>query len=223
MTTSGSSTERDRPLLSDLRKDYARATLDEQSVPADPIAFFAQWFDEALAAQVNEPNAMHLSTIDPDGFPSGRIVLLKAIDARGFSFFTNRSSRKGRAIAHEARVGLTFFWPELERQARIQGRAEFLPDDESDAYFASRPRASQLGAWASAQSSVLETRATMEAQFAEAAARFEGKDVTRPPYWGGYLVAPSAIEFWQGRRSRMHDRVAFVREAKQWAKKRLAP
>jgi pyridoxamine 5'-phosphate oxidase len=216
-------THRDRPALSELRKEYTRHTLDESTVPADPLAFFAQWFDEALAAQVNEPNAMNLSTVDADGFPSARIVLLKAIDSRGFSFFTNRSSRKGRAIAHDARVALTFFWPELERQVRIQGRAEPLPDDESDGYFASRPRASQLGAWASMQSEAIETRAKMEERFAEAARRFDGKDVPRPPHWGGYIVAPSSIEFWQGRRSRMHDRIAFSRESKGWKRARLSP
>jgi pyridoxamine 5'-phosphate oxidase len=216
-------THRDRPALSELRKEYARHTLDESTVPTDPLAFFAQWFDEALAAQVNEPNAMNLSTVDADGFPSARIVLLKAIDSRGFSFFTNRSSRKGRAIAHDARVALTFFWPELERQVRIQGRAEPLSDDESDGYFASRPRASQLGAWASMQSEALESRAKMEERFADAARRFEGKDVQRPPYWGGYIVAPSSIEFWQGRRSRMHDRIAFSRESKGWKRARLSP
>lgn len=216
-------THQDRPALSELRKEYTQHVLDESSVPADPLAFFGQWLDEALAAQVNEPTAMHLATIDADGFPSGRIVLLKALDSRGFSFFTNRSSRKGRAIAHDARVALTFFWPELERQVRILGKAQQLSDDESDSYFASRPRASQLGAWASMQSEALESRAKMEARFAEAAAKFEGKDVPRPPYWGGYIVSPLSIEFWQGRRSRMHDRIAFSRDAKRWKRVRLSP
>jgi pyridoxamine 5'-phosphate oxidase len=216
-------THRDRPALSELRKEYTQHALDESSVPADPLAFFGQWLDEALAAQVNEPTAMHLSTVDTDGFPSGRIVLLKALDSRGFSFFTNRSSRKGRAIAHNARVALTFFWPELERQVRILGQAQQLSDDESDNYFASRPRASQLGAWASMQSEAIESRAKMEARFAEAAAKFEGKDVPRPPYWGGYVVSPISIEFWQGRRSRMHDRIEFVRDAKSWKRVRLSP
>jgi pyridoxamine 5'-phosphate oxidase len=216
-------THQDRPALSELRKEYTQHVLDESSVPADPLAFFGQWLDEALAAQVNEPTAMHLATIDADGFPSGRIVLLKALDSRGFSFFTNRSSRKGRAIAHDARVALTFFWPELERQVRILGKAQQLSDDESDSYFASRPRASQLGAWASMQSEVIESRAKMEARFAEAAAKFEGKDVPRPPYWGGYIVSPLSIEFWQGRRSRMHDRIAFSRDANSWKRVRLSP
>jgi pyridoxamine 5'-phosphate oxidase len=216
-------TQQDRPSLSELRKEYARNTLDERSVPPDPIAFFAQWLDEALAAQAHEPTAMTLATIDPDGAPSSRVVLLKALDSRGFSFFTHRTSRKGRALAHDARVALTFFWPELERQVRVQGRAEPLSDDESDSYFASRPRASQLGAWASMQSAPLESRAQLEERFAQAAARFEGKEIPRPPHWGGYLVAPSAVEFWQGRRNRMHDRVAFVREGGGWKRLRLAP
>lgn len=216
-------THRDRPALSELRKEYTQSALDEASILADPLAFFGQWLKEAIAAQVNEPTAMHLSTIDADGFPSGRIVLLKALDSRGFSFFTNRSSRKGRAIAHDARVALTFFWPELERQVRILGKAQQLTDEESDTYFASRPRASQLGAWASMQSEVLESRAKMEARFAEAAARFEGKDVPRPAYWGGYITIPSSIEFWQGRRSRMHDRIAFTRDTKGWQRVRLSP
>jgi pyridoxamine 5'-phosphate oxidase len=209
--------------LSELRKEYTRNTLDESLVPPDPIAFFAQWLDEALAAQAHEPTAMTLATIDPDGAPSSRVVLLKALDSRGFSFFTHRTSRKGRALAHDARVALTFFWPELERQVRVQGRAEPLSDDESDSYFASRPRASQLGAWASMQSAPLESRAQLEERFAQAAARFEGKEIPRPPHWGGYLVAPSAVEFWQGRRNRMHDRVAFVREGGGWKRLRLAP
>ncbi|MBL8680598.1 MAG: pyridoxamine 5'-phosphate oxidase [Myxococcales bacterium] len=216
-------TNHDRTSLHAIRKDYSQHALDEASVPSDPLAFFAQWFDEALAAQVNEPNAMTLSTVDADGFPSARIVLLKALDNRGFSFFTNRSSRKGRAIAHESRVALTFFWPELERQVRVQGRAELLSDEECDAYWATRPRASQLGAWASPQSEAIDGRAQMESRFAEAAARFEGKDVERPTYWGGYLIVPSAIEFWQGRRSRMHDRIAFTREPKSWKRARLSP
>jgi pyridoxamine 5'-phosphate oxidase len=216
-------THLDRPSLADLRKDYSQHSLDEAGTPADPLAFFAQWFDEALAAQVNEPNAMTLATVDPDGWPSSRVVLLKGLDGRGFSFFTNRASRKGRAIAHESRVALTFFWPELERQVRIQGRAELLTDDESDAYFSARPRASQLGAWASAQSEPLDDRAQMEGRFAAAASKYEGKEVPRPPYWGGYLVVPASVEFWQGRRSRMHDRIAFKREGMRWSRKRLSP
>jgi|LNFM01.1.fsa_nt_gb pyridoxamine 5'-phosphate oxidase len=216
-------THRDNSALAALRKEYTQHALDEASIPADPLAFFAQWFDEALAAQVNEPNAMTLSTVDPDGAPSSRVVLLKALDSRGFSFFTNRASRKGRAIAHEARVALTFFWPELERQVRIQGKAEQLADDESDAYWASRPRASQLGAWASQQSEPLKNRAEMETRFAEASARFAGNEVERPTHWGGYLIVPSTIEFWQGRRSRMHDRIAFSREANAWRLARLSP
>jgi pyridoxamine 5'-phosphate oxidase len=216
-------TLRDHPPLSEIRKEYTQRVLDESSIPADPLALFGQWLDEALAAQVNEPTAMHLSTVDADGSPSGRIVLLKALDSRGFSFFTNRSSRKGRAIAHDARVALTFFWPELERQVRIVGKAEPLSDEECDSYFASRPRASQLGAWASMQSEPIESRATLEARFAEVAAKFDGKDVPRPPYWGGYVVSPISIEFWQGRRSRMHDRIVFSRDAKGWKRVRLSP
>jgi pyridoxamine 5'-phosphate oxidase len=209
--------------LADLRKDYSQRVLDEGSCPDDPLALFARWFDEALDAKVHEPNAMTLATIDPDGSPSARVVLLKGLDARGMSFFTNRTSRKGRAIASEPRVSLVFFWPELERQVRVRGRAERLPDTESDAYFASRPRASQLGAWASAQSETLPDRPAMETLFARTETRFEGRSVERPPHWGGYLVVPAAIEFWQGRRSRMHDRVEYTREPHGWSRRRLAP
>jgi pyridoxamine 5'-phosphate oxidase len=209
--------------IADLRKDYSQRALDESACPDDPLALFAQWFDEALAAKVHEPNAMTLATVEPDGSPSSRVVLLKGLDARGLSFFTNRSSRKGRAIAGEPRVSLVFFWPELERQVRVRGRVEWLSDAESDAYFSSRPRASQLGAWASAQSEPLADRAAMERLFAQAAERFEGRPVDRPPHWGGYRVVPSAIEFWQGRRSRMHDRVEYARADDGWARRRIAP
>ncbi|MDP3274154.1 MAG: pyridoxamine 5'-phosphate oxidase [Deltaproteobacteria bacterium] len=211
--------------LADLRTDYAQHTLDEAMTGDDPLRFFAQWFDQACECKVNEPNAMTLATIDPDGSPSARIVLLKAIDARGLTFFTNRQSRKGRALAHDPRASLVFFWPELERQVRIAGLTEWVEDFDSDSYFATRPRESQLGAWASMQSSVATSREHLDASMHEVTARFDGQIVPRPPHWGGYRLSPTAFEFWQGRRSRMHDRVHFARALGEtdWRKERLFP
>jgi len=178
----------------------------------------ARWYDDAVAGGVVQPDAMQLATAS-----SARTVLLKGIDARGFSFFTNYESRKGRELAENPRAALVFFWPALERQVIVTGTVTRLPTDESAAYFRSRPRGSQVGAWASRQSSVVESRNQLEQQFADAAARFQGHDVTLPPYWGGYVLAPTRIEFWQGRPNRLHDRFAYVREAGHWIVHRLAP
>jgi pyridoxamine 5'-phosphate oxidase len=209
--------------LADLRTHYASGALDEADAPAAPFALFARWFEDALAAGTPEPNAMVLSTVDAAGQPSARVVLLKGLDETGFLFFTNYGSRKGRDIAADARVALTFWWPPLERQVRVEGRAAPVDAETSDAYFATRPRGSQLGAVASPQSAVVAGRTVLEDRLAEAEARFEGRPVERPAHWGGYRVVPHAVEFWQGRPSRLHDRLRYTRDGDAWRVERLAP
>jgi pyridoxamine 5'-phosphate oxidase len=205
-----------------LRVDYRRAALDEQGVDPDPFRQFARWFDEAVAAAVPEPNAMTVASADATGRPAARILLLKGVDARGFVFYTNYGSRKGRELAPGRYAALLFFWVELERQVRVEGVVEHVSAVESDAYFAVRPRASQLGAWASPQSSAIADRAWLEAQYAACEARY-GSVVPRPPHWGGMRVIPDRFEFWQGRPSRLHDRLEWGRAAGGWTIRRLAP
>ena len=208
-----------------LRAEYQRAALDERDVDRDPLRQFARWFDEAVAAQLPEPNAMTLATVADDGRPAARIVLLKGADTRGFVFFTNYDSRKGRELARDPRAALLLFWVELERQVRIEGVTERVSAAESDAYFATRPRLSRFGAWASPQSATIDGRAVLEERFAQIAARYadESAPVPRPPNWGGYRLAPDLFEFWQGRRSRMHDRILYRRAIDAWTIERLAP
>jgi pyridoxamine 5'-phosphate oxidase len=211
------------PDLASLRQDYELGGLDESDLAPTPLEMFHDWFDQARAGGLYEPNAMVLSTVGPDGAPSSRSVLLKGVTDTGFCFFTNHDSRKGAELAADPRCALLFGWYALQRQVRVEGAAEQLPRSESEAYFASRPRASQLGAWASAQSSVVGSRADLQATYAAAEARFDGVDVSCPPHWGGYVVVPATVEFWQGRSGRMHDRLRYVRGDDGWRTERLAP
>ena len=208
--------------VADLRKDYSLKSLDERDVDADPQVQFAKWLEEAIQAEVPEPTAMNLSTVDARGRPAGRIVLLKGTDPRGYVFFTNYESRKGRDLAAHPFASLTFMWKELERQVRIEGAIEKVSAAESDDYYQSRPLGSRIGAWASPQSEVLESRATLEKRWQELAAKY-GEDPPRPPHWGGYRVLPEMLEFWQGRRSRLHDRIAYQLKNGKWTLSRLAP
>jgi pyridoxamine 5'-phosphate oxidase len=209
--------------ISNLRSEYARAELSERNAAHDPIEQFSRWFDEANAAGVRDANAMSLATASSDGCPSARVVLLKEFDATGFVFYTNYRSRKGRELADNPRVCALFFWVELERQVRIQGTVSRVSAEQSDRYFATRPLEARLGAWASPQSQVIADRAELEARLTEARARFSQAGPPRPEHWGGYRIAPSSIEFWQGRASRLHDRLLYVREPGGWRQSRLAP
>jgi pyridoxamine 5'-phosphate oxidase len=208
--------------IADIRKDYALRRLDESDVDADPFKQFHAWLREALAAEVPEPTAMTLATVDDEGSPSARIMLLKALDERGFVFYTNYESRKGRELASRPRAALTFFWKELERQVRIEGSVEKVSAAESDEYFASRPLGSRIGAWASTQSATIASRPWLEARVKAAEAQYGGSP-PRPPHWGGFRVIPDWLEFWQGRQSRLHDRIAYTREASGWVVSRLSP
>ena len=208
---------------SQLRVDYKRAALSERDAASDPIELFTRWFDEAVAAAIPEPNAMTLATVDAAGRPTARIVLMKGVDARGVVFHTNYDSRKGRDLAANPRAALLFFWVGLERQVRIDGAAERVSAEDSDAYFPARPRGSQISAWASPQSARVADRAWLEARVAEFEARFASGAVPRPPNWGGMRVVPDRFEFWQGRTSRLHDRLVWSRQGDRWTIERLAP
>lgn len=209
--------------LADLRNEYTKAELSEADVNSNPIEQFKKWFSEASIAQVPEPNAVSVATVSAEGRPSSRIVLLKGYDESGFVFFTNYESRKGREIIQNPYVSLLFFWPELERQIRIEGKAEKISTKESMNYFFSRPIGSQLGAWASAQSAIIEGRSILEKKMSELKVKFQGKEVPFPAFWGGFKVVPETIEFWQGRKSRLHDRIQFAKTNSGWKISRLSP
>lgn len=217
--------------IAGIRRDYTKASLDVGSVSTDPLAQFEKWFDEALKANVLEPNAMNLATISPAGKPSSRIVLLKGISPASpaggrqrLLFYTNYQSQKGRELAANPACALAFFWPELERQVRISGYAERADTAESDEYFRTRPHESQIGAWASPQSAVIASRDILEQRAAEMEKKFEGMNIIpRPQQWGGFAVTPFEFEFWQGRPGRLHDRVLYILDGKNWKINRLAP
>jgi pyridoxamine 5'-phosphate oxidase len=210
--------------LAALRREQAHMSLADADALPDPFEQFRVWLGEAHAAGIKQPNAMTLSTVDPDGKPDARMVLLKGLDDRGLVFYTNRTSPKGRQMAANPQAALTFYWDTLERQVRVHGRVEWTSDDESDEYFRSRPRGSQLGAIVSEQSSVIDGRDGLEQALADLDARTGDRPLQRPPEWGGYRVIPVSFEFWQGRPNRLHDRIRYRRENEDaWTRERLAP
>lgn len=210
--------------IADMRKEYAQQSLSEKDVEADPILQFKKWWDHALASKLNEPNAMILATASKEAVPSARIVLLKDFNENGFVFFTNYDSYKGQQLSENPKACLVFFWEELERQVRITGLVFKLSSTESDEYFNSRPEGSRIGAWASPQSQVIENRNWLEERFKKLSSEMKDGAIQRPPHWGGYLVKPVIVEFWQGRVSRLHDRIQYsLQEDGKWKIERLAP
>ncbi|MEB2774238.1 pyridoxamine 5'-phosphate oxidase [Algoriphagus sp. D3-2-R+10] len=208
--------------ISAIRKDYSIKSLDISDVNSNPIIQFGLWFEEAINAEVLEVNAMTVSTLGLDGSPNARILLLKGVDT-GFVFFTNYISEKGKELEKHNTASLTFFWPELERQVRVRGEVEKITAEESDTYFFSRPLGSQIGAWVSPQSQVLDSRADLNDRLLDIENQFTKKEITRPPHWGGYRLMPSTMEFWQGRPSRLHDRIKYDLKDGKWTIVRLAP
>lgn len=210
--------------IQDIRKDYTQHELDEAALQEDPIAQFSSWFEEALKAEVLEANACALATVDELRNPHNRIVLLKGVSKSGFQFFTNYTSDKANEIGRNAAVAMTFFWKELERQVRIEGCVSKMSEEDSKAYFSSRPHMSQLGAWVSNQSQIISSRLVLEQRLEELMQRYpEGTDVPYPAHWGGFELRPTKVEFWQGRPSRLHDRICYVQIDQRWHKQRLAP
>ncbi len=209
--------------IQDLRSEYTRVDLRAKDLQADPVEQFKLWFQQALDRQVPEPTAMTLATADAEGQPSVRTVLLKEVEGEDFVFYTNYQSRKGRELEANPKASLLFFWPQLERQVRIEGLARRVSRETADAYFQSRPRGSRLGAWASPQSRPLKDRRELEQAFSDVEERFAGEEIPLPPHWGGFRLSPQAFEFWQGRPSRLHDRFLYTRQTDGWKLQRLAP
>lgn len=209
--------------IAEIRRDYKMQSLLESDVNADPFTQFGHWWNEAINSKIDEVNAMTLATCTNDGVPSARIVLLKGYTEEGFMFFTNYNSHKGHEIEQNPRVSLVFFWKELERQIRVAGAAEKISEAESSAYFLSRPDKSKIGAWASPQSETIAGRQWIEDSYLKYAEQFKDNEMTRPPHWGGYIVKPAKMEFWQGRRSRLHDRIQYTKQQEGWNIERLAP
>lgn len=209
--------------ISQIRRDYAGQYLNEAAVGNDPVAFFEQWFEEAISADIDEVNAFNLSTVNKDGLPDGRIVLLKGIENKKFIFYTNYESKKGADLAANPNAAMTFHYKELDRQIRIRGKVEKHGNTESDEYFLSRPLKSRIGAWISAQSRAIPSRVFLMRKFVEYSVKNIGKTVSRPPFWGGYALTPTHIEFWQGRPNRLHDRINFRLEDGNWVAERLSP
>jgi len=210
-------------MLRDIRTNYQKFELTKQSVNKDPVQQLNLWLNDAIAIQKFDPTAMVLSTIDQSGFPESRVVLLKELNPDGLIFFTNYSSKKGKQITANQQVSVVFFWPELERQVRIKGKAEKISEEDSESYFKSRPIDSQLGAWASPQSEVIENRATLDENFAHFQKFFESHEIIKPPHWGGFVIRPEYFEFWQGRSNRLHDRIEYCKSYQSWVIHRLAP
>lgn len=208
--------------LHDIRQDYSSQSLNEEDCTAQPLEQFQHWLSEAMQAKVNEPTAMNLATVGDNGRPQARIVLLKEVAAEGLVFFSNYQSRKGRAMAHNPYAAVTFFWPELERQVRIEGIVQQLNNTDSDAYFKTRPYTSRIGAWASQQSEVISSKLELMTRATKFAAKYL-LAVPRPPHWGGYVLIPDQFEFWQGRPSRLHDRIQYIWQNDNWIRQRLAP
>lgn len=209
--------------IADIRTDYKQHSLTEADVAADPYTQFDRWWNEALAAEVEEVNAMTLATASKEGKPAARIVLLKGYDSNGFVFFTNYESAKGKELMDNPYAALVFFWKELERQVRIEGKVEKVSAEESDEYFHSRPEGSRIGAWSSPQSAIISSRTIIETNVAQYTKQFAGQSIPRPAHWGGYRVIPTAFEFWQGRSSRLHDRFQYTQLNENWKVERLAP
>lgn len=209
--------------IEQIRRDFAKEELNESTIAENPIRQFSIWFEQALSSDLLDPNAMTLSTVNKEGIPSSRIVLLKGVDEQGFRFYTNYKSRKGIELAENPHAALCFYWSALERQVRIEGKVQKLNRDQSEIYFHKRPRLSQLGAWASQQSSKVASRQELESRFEKVKERFEGKEVPLPDFWGGYRLIPDRIEFWQGRRGRLHDRICYKRKKSDWEVFRLSP